>query len=259
MADEPHVNGSWLGDTVEEFKKLPTWGKILVGGIIVSVVGFAIYTYQKNKTVASANAAATQAAASQATTLPATSNPPSDSLFNPTSTSTSTSTSTTPTIANLFGLIRNRDTSKIPYDAANAQGIPIRDKPGGKIIGYQSFGSDPQLLGQAVNGPNNFGGNNPDGSNIWYQLANGGYVSGYDITNINAQNTPTVQPGSAGTGQGSTGYTPSPLGRMRQYTVQYGDNMNNVARQLGLGSWKDFGVSSFKHGQVLSIPIPGRE
>ena len=39
--------GSWVGDSLEEFKKLPTWGKIAAGGALVAVVGIAIY--EKNK------------------------------------------------------------------------------------------------------------------------------------------------------------------------------------------------------------------
>lgn len=44
MADEQPIHpGSFVGDTVEEFKKLPTWGKIAIGVGLVAVVGLAIY------------------------------------------------------------------------------------------------------------------------------------------------------------------------------------------------------------------------
>jgi len=40
---------SWVGDTVEEFKKLPTWGKFAVIAIAIGVVAFGFYQYQKSK------------------------------------------------------------------------------------------------------------------------------------------------------------------------------------------------------------------
>lgn len=41
--NEPIHPGSFVGDTVEEFKKLPTWGKIAIAIGLVAVVGIAIY------------------------------------------------------------------------------------------------------------------------------------------------------------------------------------------------------------------------
>ena len=37
--------GSFVGDSVEEFKKLPTWGKIALGLVVVAVGGIAIYEH----------------------------------------------------------------------------------------------------------------------------------------------------------------------------------------------------------------------
>lgn len=48
MADEVRP-GSWVGDTVEEFKQLPIWGKIAVGGVAVLVAGIGIYEYRKKQ------------------------------------------------------------------------------------------------------------------------------------------------------------------------------------------------------------------
>lgn len=50
--------GSWVGDSVEEFKKLPLWGKIGVGIVVLGLVAFGIYKYRQ------AQAASAQSAAS---------------------------------------------------------------------------------------------------------------------------------------------------------------------------------------------------
>ncbi len=52
--------GSWLGDGVEEFKKLPAWGKILAGVVVVGVIGFIIYRIRQAQGT-SANSAASGA------------------------------------------------------------------------------------------------------------------------------------------------------------------------------------------------------
>ena len=41
---------SWVGDTVEEFKRLPTWGKFAVVAIAIGVVAFGFYQFQRGKT-----------------------------------------------------------------------------------------------------------------------------------------------------------------------------------------------------------------
>jgi len=61
--------GSWLGDGVEEFKKLPLWGKIAVIVLVVAGIGFAVYKYQQNAAAnagTSANSAAGSALGSSA-------------------------------------------------------------------------------------------------------------------------------------------------------------------------------------------------
>jgi len=35
--------GSFVGDSLEEFKKMPTWGKVAVGLVVLAVVGYVIY------------------------------------------------------------------------------------------------------------------------------------------------------------------------------------------------------------------------
>lgn len=53
--------GSFVGDTVEEWKKLPTWGKIAIGVLLVGVAAYALYQRSQGQT-------AQQAAASTAGT-----------------------------------------------------------------------------------------------------------------------------------------------------------------------------------------------
>jgi hypothetical protein len=55
--------GSWIGDSVEEFKKLPTWGKFAAVGVLAVVVFLAIRAR-------SASSTAQKAAASTASTDP---------------------------------------------------------------------------------------------------------------------------------------------------------------------------------------------
>lgn len=58
MAGELEHPGSWIGDSVEEFKKLPPAGKVAVGAGVIGVIAFAWYEHNK--------------AANSAATLPAT-------------------------------------------------------------------------------------------------------------------------------------------------------------------------------------------
>lgn len=55
--------GSWIGDTINEFKQLPTWGKFAVGGIAVAVAGLGWYEYRKKSAAAGNTGAATAGAA----------------------------------------------------------------------------------------------------------------------------------------------------------------------------------------------------
>lgn len=105
MAGEVHP-GSWLGDSVEEFKKLPPWGKVAVGGIFV-VVAYLGYSAYKNGVANSGS--------SQATTLPATSNAPGSS--------------------SPFSMVGN--TPLLPSDVN-----PLYD-PSGNLVAYQQGSSVP--------------------------------------------------------------------------------------------------------------------
>lgn len=59
--------GSWIGDSVEEFKKLPTWGKFAIAGLFV----VAIVVFIKMRQGASQSATSTVGAASTGAGIPA--------------------------------------------------------------------------------------------------------------------------------------------------------------------------------------------
>ncbi len=66
---------SWVGDSVEEFKKLPTWGKIAIGVVFVGVLVFAYIQYKNAASSASTTAAATTTGTSASTLLGSANNP----------------------------------------------------------------------------------------------------------------------------------------------------------------------------------------
>lgn len=57
MAEGDVRPGSWVGDTVEEFKKLPTWGKIAIGVVVLGVAGLAYYQWKQSQTASTASTA----------------------------------------------------------------------------------------------------------------------------------------------------------------------------------------------------------
>ncbi len=227
-------SGSWVGDTVEEFKKLPTGGKIAVGGGAILLIVIAVYLYYKHS---SASSAANTAAAGQATTLPATQNPPitnAEASLAPTTPSPSL-----PTVTSIMASIRPQQTTG--YDVSSP-GIVTRSSPGGSVTGTIPYASQIAVNGPPVSGPNNFGQNNPSGSSVWYNTPSG-YVSGYDVNGLSAST-------STGQGNGSGG--------LSSYTLQQGDNLNEIAAKLGLGGgWSSLVGSNpgpLVAGQAIQVP-----
>lgn len=49
MAENVTYHGSWVGDTAEEFKKLPTWGKVAAGLLFVVVAYLGYRQYRAGK------------------------------------------------------------------------------------------------------------------------------------------------------------------------------------------------------------------
>lgn len=92
--------------------------------------------------------------------------------------STPTSSTSPGVGSELEGVIREATTTGpvAGYDQNFAnRGVPIRATPGGATQGYQMFGSRVQVIGPAVQGPND------QGSTLWYPIAGGGYISSYDF------------------------------------------------------------------------------
>ncbi len=183
------AKSSGFKGAIAEYKKLPVWGKAAVWVTILAVIAFAIYEYKRSKTVASAVGA--NPGSLPPTNFAAT--PTGDIGTTVTSGTTGTvatglppgGSSTGSPLAPFTAWIRQftgNDLPSINYDTAHrSQGIPIRDAPGGTQIGYLPFGSSQQLVGSQITGPSNFPDSRIGSTTGWYKLANGGYVSTYDL------------------------------------------------------------------------------
>jgi len=75
------------------------------------------------------------------------------------------------------------------WDAQN-KGIVVRSSPGGAVKKTLGYNTVITLSGQPIQGPYNLPNN--AGSNMWYPVSGGGYVSQYDIGNF-AVNSPGVK------------------------------------------------------------------
>lgn len=105
-------------------------------------------------------------------------------------TTSTTTTGTTPTQPSL--ITRRPGNSNVSEWDQTIKDIPIRDTPGGKVVGGLGYGVQVIPTGPPVTGPNNLSPGNPAGSTIWYPVQ-GGYISAFDI----------VMPGS-----GTTTFSP---------------------------------------------------
>lgn len=85
-----------------------------------------------------------------------------------------------PPLGGFFTFIRNQN-SALPWDKTYS-GIPIRSAPGqtNSFTGLIPFGTQVQIVGPSVTGASNRVVGAP-GSNIWWPVAGGGYVSGFDV------------------------------------------------------------------------------
>jgi hypothetical protein len=86
-----------------------------------------------------------------------------------------------------YGTIRARYSlaAVSTYDKNTPGGIPVRSTPGGKQTGVDPFGSQVQISGPAVTGASNLPGTSA-GSNLWYPISSGGYISAADIASQRA-------------------------------------------------------------------------
>lgn len=278
MTEDTGVHpGSWVGDSVEEFKKLPTWGKVGVGILFVGVayLGYKAYSNRgssgtaltmqgnlqptNNQPGGSSPFPQVQSGDSSVPLLPSNVNPlfnSSGGLVGYQSGYTPSSTppdqvGATPNSPSLVETIRNRFTGNTSdYDKAHPEGVPVRSSPssGNNVIGSLGYGASVN----ATN-PTQGGGNfSPtQGDTQWYQIqyqGKTGYVSGHDI-----QFSPQVQPSSTAKGGGSMSWQ-SRVFRLTHYTPQLGDNMNEVSRKLGYGNWRELGQEQFIHGERFKLP-----
>lgn len=251
MVEEKSVHpGSWLGDSVEEFKNLPPWGKAAAIGVVgmVAFLGYRAYASSRSSTTSGTTAGTTgtggtlslpQVAGGQdisgggaqspfaqvpsgptansVPVLPAGLQPIFDGVGNligwqpstpsasvtsvgsgtPTPTTTPTPSSPVPPvpsqgpIGDVIEYIRAAFSqgSAASYDQTHS-GVPIRSSAsaGNNVIGTLAYGTPIDITkAQQVTGTSNFGPGNTSGSNVWYKLPGGGYVSAYDIT-------PSLQP-----------------------------------------------------------------
>lgn len=273
MAENLHP-GSFVGDTVEEFKKLPVWGKVLVGVIAVAVAYLA-YEYFANRgssgiqpTLISGGAtsggssgasgsqspfASVPSGNSNVPLLPSNVNPVYDAQGNlvgyQQSASTSPQTSTTPSssssnpvsaIAGYLGLAGPNAKINIAQDKKASDSTYVNAQ--GQTVPLSTLipGND-----TVVQGSDN---------RVWYTDSGGQHLltsgTGPAIdptTNKPVQsNTPAVtnQQNSSttvtkNTGQGAGGeslasFWQAFIPRLQNYHPQIGDNMNEVAHKLQL-------------------------
>src|SRR5271157_2955545 len=258
--DTPTVHpGSFIGDTIEEFKKLPTWGKVLA--VALGAVGaYVVYSSITGKS----------------------SSPQTVSSATPSGVSASGTTSSSPTASQAFPSVSSGDTS-VPYIPNNVN--PIYG-PQGQLEAYQSAPSSTTATTPSSTtattptgylgllGPNvavNFKNStytNAQGQQVAIPIATGdklvqGSQNRVWYTDSGGQHLLT-----SGVGPAIDPTTNKPMGGggksvqsgLRTYTVQYGDNLHSVASQLkikgGLPAWLDHNgwPRAFFHGQELKVP-----
>jgi hypothetical protein len=253
MPDEIHP-GSFVGDTVEEFKKLPTWGKVAVGIGVVVVAYVAYQSYQSGK-----------AGSSQATSLPAT---------------TSTTGSQSP-----FPQIQSGDTS-VPLLPSGVS--PLYNSQGG-LTGYQqsapSSPPPPSTVGATPNppsgpttsGPPPFTGILGPGLNFAQAQKDLGTLPAGDklisggenrVWEVNPQGIQTLVTSGTGPPVTNSGYpngqgppTPGAHGggsmSIQSYTVHAGENVKESMAKLGLDWNKVSALNGFpsrlNHGDKLRL------
>jgi hypothetical protein len=65
-----HTNGSFVGDSIEEFKKLPTWGKVAAAAVLLVVAYLGYRAYKSGGTSAQSAAAGTASPAGSSSPFP---------------------------------------------------------------------------------------------------------------------------------------------------------------------------------------------
>src|SRR5271157_2191423 len=273
--DTPTVHpASFVGDTIEEFKKLPTWGKVLA--VALGAVGaYVVYSSITGKSSSSQTA----------------------SSATPSGVSASGTTSSSPTDSQAFPSVSSGDTS-VPYIPNNVN--PIYG-PQGQLEAYQSVPSSTTTTPSSTTAttpssttattPSSTTASSPTGylgllgPNVAVDFNNSTYTNaqGQQVAIPIATGDKLVQGSqnrvwytdsggqhllTSGVGPAIDPTTNKPMGGggksvqsgLRTYTVQYGDNLHSVASQLkikgGLPAWLDHNgwPRAFFHGQELKVP-----
>lgn len=191
-----------LEDAVEEFKKLPTWGKIGIGLAAVGTVGVALYMrHQATVNGQSTPASAAQTGAAQL----ASSLPPTDlsggGASGPISTPTGTGTGTTPSnpVQGFINLLSGTNGKGLL-----GSGATVYSAGNGQIYATQAGGITALLSSILPAGTHVYQGGQ---GRWWYQLP--GETTQYLLTSGAGPDVPTGKGSPIGisTGRGNNGYT----------------------------------------------------
>lgn len=252
--------GSWFGDAIEEWKKLPTWGKIGIGGGIAIFVGYLIYTRSQGGSTSSTNGLT-------AGGLPATSGTTQASSPYPGVQSGDSNVPVLPSGINpVFdaqgGLVAFQQQAATPSQTASPppSNTPPASSGYAGLLGPNvavNFGNKTytDATGKSVPIPIASGDTLVQGSQnrVWYQDKGQQYLLTSGIG-------PPVQPqGNTPSGGGGES-VPSYVRNLSHYHVQYGDNLNTIASQLhipgGVSAWlaHNGNPETIRHGMTLEIP-----
>lgn len=264
--------GSFVGDTVEEWKKLPTWGKFAVGGGLALIVIYLIYTRSQG---GKSTGTTTSASGMMSGNLPATNDTSSQAP------------------AGAFPGVQSGG-NNVPFLPSGIN--PVYDAQGGLVAFQQAAAGNPSASGSVSPPPSN----TPPASNplaymgllgananvnfknntyvdstgksvpipiaagdklvqgsqgrVWYTDSGGQHL----LTSGSgpAINPTTNKPFQGGGGESWQSHTRG----LREYTVSYGDNLHTIASQLrikgGLPAWLEHNgnPTDFFHGMTLKVP-----
>lgn len=236
--------GSWFGDAVEEFKKLPPWGRYAVVAVFIGVGAFGFYEWRKQH-------ASTQSANSAVggSLLPG----------------GSSSDNATPGSTSVFPNVSSAGTS-VPLLPSGVQ--PLYG-PNGNLVGFSPSGTQSSAPGTGTPTPTptpvptSTGTTGSSGSS-----SSGGTKPPTPKPPTPKPPTPTPKPPTPTGGNshhntpppkssGGTNKTPS-VPSPKTYTVQSGDNLSTIAARYGL-SWQQlYNANKGTVGSNPNLIYPGQ-
>lgn len=253
MPEEIHP-GSFVGDSIEEWKKLPMWGKIAVGGGIAVVIIVIVFkarqgggsaqlqpTVNPSTQPASTAFPGVQSGSSSVPYLPSGINPVYDAqgglvafqqqaAGNPTGSVSPPPTQNPLAYQGLLGSNANINFQNRTYVDSTGKSVPI------------PIGASDKLVQGSQN-------------RVWYQDTGGQHLL---TSGVGPPINPTTNKPFVGGGGGES--IQSYARGLSQYHVQYGDNLHTVASQLrikgGLPAWLAFNGNpdTLSHGMTLKVP-----